>query len=464
MLKNQRTIKWKTKYSGIGLHTGNQSTITFLPAAPNSGVRFIRTDLPDKPVVMALIDYVVDISRGTTLKNGEAVVQTVEHVLAAVAGLQIDNIDIELNANEPPVGDGSAKPFVDVLMNAGFEEQNVPKNFLVVDETVSYKDEERDVEIVALPLDNFRITVMIDFQNPALGSQHTGLFSLEEEFVKEFARARTFCFLKEVEMLMDQGLIKGGTLDTAVVIVDEELSKSELQRLQKKLGIPGDVQLGDNGILNNVNLRFKNEPCRHKLLDLIGDLALVGAPIKAQILSARSGHKANIEFAKKLRTLYEKQQFTKKYQVAPKTGVVFDINAIQRILPHRHPFLLVDKIIELDVGKRIVGIKNVTNNESFFQGHFPGHPIMPGVLIIEAMAQVGGILLLNEVENPESKLVYFVGINNAKFKNPVFPGDQILFELKLLTRRLGTYKMHGQAFVDGKLACEAEMTAMIVDR
>ncbi|GAF96029.1 unnamed protein product, partial [marine sediment metagenome] len=244
---------------------------------------------------MALIDYVADISRGTTLKNGEAVVQTVEHVLAAVAGLQIDNIDIELNANEPPVGDGSAKPFVDVLMNAGFEEQNVPKNFLVVDETVSYKDEERDVEIVALPLDDFRITVMIDFQNPALGSQHTGLFSLEEEFVKEFARARTFCFLKEVEMLMDQGLIKGGTLDTAVVIVDEELSKSELQRLQKKLGIPGDVQLGDNGILNNVNLRFKNEPCRHKLLDLLGDLALVGAPIKAQILSARSGHKANIE-------------------------------------------------------------------------------------------------------------------------------------------------------------------------
>jgi len=464
MLKNQRTIKWKTKYSGIGLHTGNQSTITFLPAAPNSGVRFIRTDLPDKPVVMALIDYVADISRGTTLKNGEAVVQTVEHVLAAVAGLQIDNIDIELNANEPPVGDGSAEPFVDVLMNAGFEEQNVPKNFLVVDETVSYKDEERDVEIVALPLDDFRITVMIDFQNPALGSQHTGLFSLEEEFVKEFARARTFCFLKEVEMLMNQGLIKGGTLDTAVVIVDEELSKSELQRLQKKLGIPGDVQLGDNGILNNVNLRFKNEPCRHKLLDLLGDLALVGAPIKAQILSARSGHKANIEFAKKLRTLYEKQQLTKKYQVAPKTGVVFDINAIQRILPHRHPFLLVDKIIELDVGKRIVGVKNVTNNESFFQGHFPGHPIMPGVLIIEAMAQVGGILLLNEVENPESKLVYFAGINKAKFKNPVFPGDQILFELKLLNRRLGTYKMHGQAFVDGKLACEAEMTATIVDR
>lgn len=464
MLKNQRTIKWKTQYSGIGLHTGNQSTITFLPAAPNSGIRFIRTDLPDNPVVMALINYVADISRGTTLKNEEAVVQTVEHVLAAITGLQIDNIDIELNANEPPVGDGSAKPFVDVLMNAGFEEQNVPKNFLVVDETVSYKDEERDVEIVALPLDDFRITVMIDFQNPALGSQHTGLFSLEEEFVKEFAQARTFCFLKEVEMLMDQGLIKGGTLDTAVVIVDEELSKGELQRLQKKLGIPGDVQLGDNGILNNVNLRFKNEPCRHKLLDLIGDLALVGAPIKAQILSARSGHKANIEFAKKLRTLYEKQQFTKKYQVAPKTGVVFDINAIHRILPHRHPFLLVDKIIELDVGKRIIGVKNVTNNESFFQGHFPGHPIMPGVLIVEAMAQVGGILLLNEVENPESKLVYFVGINNAKFKNPVFPGDQILFELKLLTRRLGIYKMHGQAFVDGKLACEAEMTAMIVDR
>jgi UDP-3-O-[3-hydroxymyristoyl] N-acetylglucosamine deacetylase/3-hydroxyacyl-[acyl-carrier-protein] dehydratase len=464
MIANQRTIKWKTHYSGIGLHTGNKSTITFLPAAPNSGIRFIRTDLPNRPVIPALIEYVVDISRGTTLKNGNAEVHTVEHILAAIAGLQIDNIDIEINGNEPPVSDGSSKPFVDVLLNAGFEDQNVPRNFLTVDETVSYKDESRGVEIVALPLNDYRVTVMIDFQNPALGSQHSGLFSLDEEFVREFAPARTFCFLKEVEMLKDQGLIKGGTLDSAIVIVDEELNPSELERLREKLSLQGKVELGSNGILNNIELRFKNEPCRHKLLDIIGDLALVGVPIKAQILAARSGHKANIEFAKKLRNLYDKQQLTKKYQVISKAGVVFDINAILKILPHRYPFLLVDKIIELDVGKRIVGVKSVTQNEPFFQGHFPGHPIMPGVLIIEAMAQVGCILILNEVENPESKLGYFAGINNAKFKNPVFPGDQIVFELWMLSHRLNTFKMHGEAYVDGKLVCEAELSAVLVNR
>ena len=464
MRTNQQTIKWKTQLSGVGLHTGNKSTVTFLPATPNSGVRFIRTDLPDNPTIPALIDYVNDISRGTTLKKGDAEVHTVEHVLSAIAGLQIDNIDIEINGNEPPVVDGSAMPFVEVLMNAGFEEQNTPRNFVTVDETVTYKDEDRGVEIVALPLDDYRITVMIDFNNPALGSQHSGMFSMEDEFVNEFAPARTFCFLKEVEMLKDQGLIKGGSLESAIVIVDEELDKKALRRLQNKLGIPGDIELGKTGFLNNVSLRFNNEPCRHKLLDVIGDLALVGAPIKAQILAARSGHKANIEFAKNLRKLFEKQEFTKKYQIDPKADVVFDINAIHRILPHRHPFLLVDKIIEMDIGKRIVGIKNVSGNEHFFQGHFPGHPIMPGVLVIEAMAQVGGILLLYEIENPETKLVYFAGINNAKFKNPVFPGDQILFEVDLVNSRMNTFKMHGKAYVDGKIVCEADLMSVRVDR
>lgn len=464
MITNQRTIKWKTQFSGVGLHTGNKSTVTFLPSAPNSGIKFIRTDLPNNPIIPSLIEYVVDISRGTTLQKGDAVVHTVEHVLAAVVGLQIDNLDIEINANEPPVGDGSAKPFVDVLINVGFEEQNVAKDFLIVDETVNYKDEERGVEIVALPLNDFRITVMVDFKNPALGSQHTGLFSLEEEFINEFAPARTFCFLKEVEMLADKGLIKGGTLDSALVIVDEKLSKAELERLQKKLGIKDKIVLGTNGLLNNVELRFENEPCRHKLLDVLGDLALVGAPMKAQILAARTGHKANIEFAKKLRKLYEKQKLTKKYQEAPKAGVVFDINAIQKILPHRYPFLMIDKVTELEIGKRIKGIKNVTINEPFFEGHFPGHPIMPGVLIVEAMAQVGGILLLNEEDNPETKLVYFAGINNAKFKKPVLPGDTIVFDLTMVNRRRAICKMHGEAYVDGKLVCEADLTAVIVDR
>ncbi len=463
-MEKQRTIKWKTEFSGTGLHTGNKSTITFKPSAPNSGIKFIRTDLPDRPSVPALIDYVTDIQRGTTLENGEAVVHTVEHVLAAISGLRIDNIDVELTTNEPPVGDGSAMPFVEALLNAGIEEQDMQKNYVIVDETINYKDVKRGVEIVALPLDDYRITVMIDFQNPALGSQHSGLFSMENEFVSEFAPARTFCFLKEVRSLNSSGLIKGGTLESALVIVDENLSPSEIKNLQKELSIPGDVTLGDNGILNNKELRFNNEPCRHKVLDVIGDLTLVGAPIKGQILAARTGHASNIELAKKLRKLYKKQQLTKKYQATPSSGIIFDINAIKKILPHRYPFLLVDKITELEVNKRIKGIKNVTGNEDFFIGHFPGEPIMPGVLIIEAMAQTGGIMLLNEAENPESKLVLFASIDNAKFKKPVKPGDQLVIEMKLLQKRKNIFRVGGAVYVDGNVVCEAEMKAVIADR
>jgi UDP-3-O-[3-hydroxymyristoyl] N-acetylglucosamine deacetylase/3-hydroxyacyl-[acyl-carrier-protein] dehydratase len=464
MLVQQRTIKQPVSISGVGLHTGSVSTMTFRPAPENTGIRFRRADIGGSPEVPANVDHVVDISRGTTIGIGDVRVHTVEHVMAALVGLQIDNVIVELDANEPPIGDGSAKPYVDVLMNAGFEKQDAPKDYLIIDQTVTYHNEAKGVDIVALPLDDYRITVMVDYNNPALGSQHSGLFNLEKEFATEFAPCRTFCFLHEVEMLHEAGLIKGGNLDNAIVIVDRELDGDEIKRITGKLGIEGAVILGNNGVLNNRSLHFKNEPARHKLLDMMGDLALIGVPLKAQILAARPGHASNIEFARMIRKLYQQKKLIRKFQHERKEGVIFDINAIKKILPHRYPFLLVDKIIDFKIDESVVGVKNVTTNEPFFEGHFPGQPVMPGVLIIEAMAQTGGILLLNGVENPGDKLVFFMSINNAKFRKPVIPGDQLVFELKMVSRKSRICLMKGKAFVDGSLVAEAELMASIIDR
>jgi len=469
MTELQHTIKKTVTYKGRGLHTGNDTVLTFKPAPENYGIKFVRVDLENHPEIAATIDNVkqdisIDSLRGTTIQLGEAEVHTVEHVLAAIVGLQIDNIRIEINSNEPPIGDGSVMPFVNKLLEAGVEKQNEPRDFVIVEEPISYRDEKRGIEFAALPTDDYRMTVMIDYKNPALGSQHSGLFSLEKEFITEFAPARTFCFLHEVESLIDQGLIKGGDLDTAVVFVDRELSNEDISNLKTKLGIDDNVKLGKSGVLNDKTLRFKNEPCRHKLVDLMGDLALVGVPIKAQLLAARPGHQSNIEFAKILRELYKKQKITRKYSDVSTKGVVFDINAIKKILPHRYPFLLVDKIIEFEPGKNITGIKSVTSNEDFFNGHFPGRPVMPGVLIVEAMAQVGGILLLKDGDDVDNKLVLFMGIDNVKFRRPVVPGDQIVMELTMLKARRSTFKMAGKAYVQGELVCEAEMMAAVVDR
>ena len=464
MLVQQRTIKRPCTITGVGLHTGVTTKMTFRPAPVGYGIKFRRVDFPDPQEIPALVDLVDEVARGTTLRLGDTKVHTVEHVLAALVGLQVDNVIIELDNIEPPICDGSSKEFVDALLKADFEVQDAPKDYLIIDQTVRYTDEKNGVDIVGLPTDDYRITVMIDYQNPALGSQHTGLFNLEKEFVEEFSSARTFCFLHEVEMLHAQGLIRGGSLDNAIVIVDRELPDKELKQLTKKLGITDSVVMGKNGILNEKPLRFKNEPARHKLLDVMGDLALIGVPLKAQILAARPGHSSNVEFAKKIRKLYLQKKLVKRYQFEKMEGVVFDTNALQKILPHRYPFLLVDKIVEFSLDEKIVGVKSVTGNEWFFQGHFPGRPVMPGVLIIEAMAQTGGVLLLNGLDNPDGKLAMFTSINNAKFRKPVVPGDQMIMEITMQARRPRLAQMHAKAFVGGALVAEADLSAAIVAR
>ena len=363
------------------------------------------------------------------------------------------------------MGDGSALPFVEVLLKAGIVEQDSPKDYLIIDKTITYRNPDKDIDIVVFPSDEFRITFMIDYKNPALGTQYTSMYSLHDEFATEYAAARTFCFLSEVEELWKSGLVKGGNLDNAVVIIDREMDKSELDDLRKLFGLGAEVNLGDNGILNGKKLRFYNEPVRHKALDLIGDLCLLGVPLKAHVMAARSGHEANVELVKIIRKEYKKKQIRSKYQgKTDGKGVFLDINAIHKILPHRYPFLLVDKIIDLVPQERVVGVKNVSVNEPFFQGHFPGRPIMPGVLIVEAMAQVGGILLLNTEVDPSSKLVYFTGIDNVRFRKLVVPGDALRFEVELVKNRRSMCKMAGRAYVSDELVCEAELMAAIVDR
>jgi len=460
----QRTIGAEVTMDGVGLHTGSLTSMTFKPAAENTGYRFVRADLAGSPVIPAIVDNVVEIARGTTLAVGEARVYTVEHVLAALVGMGVDNCTIELTSNEPPVGDGSSMPYVEMIQKAGIVEQQTVRNEIIIDEPIRYVDEQRGTEIVALPNDDFRVTVMVDYKNPALGSQHTGLFDMDKEFVTEFAPARTFCFLHEVVALHKQGLIQGGNLDNAIVIVDQEMSDEELRATLASMGVLGNAVLGTTGFLNNNALRYPNEPARHKLLDMVGDLALVGYRIRGQVLAALPGHAANIEFARKVRKKYEGKPSPRRFSTHA-ASTVFDANAILTMLPHRYPFLMVDRIVEFAPEQnKIIGLKNITSNEPQFMGHFPNRPIFPGVLIMEAMAQTGCLLLISKGVDPDSKLVVFTGMNNVKFRREVVPGDQLVMELEMTRFRFNICQLVGRAYVDGQLAAEAELQAAVVDR
>ena len=461
MQVQQHTIKKSVTISGVGLHTGIEANMTFVPAPENHGIKFQRIDLPGKPIVDADVDNVVDLSRGTSIEQSGARINTVEHTLAALVGLEIDNVLIQLDGPEPPIADGSSIQFVNILKEAGLKEQNAPRDFLEVTESVFHRELDRQVEMAALPLDDFRVTVMVDYNSPVLGSQHASLNDITQ-FESEIASCRTFCFLHELEMLYKNKLIQGGDLNNAIVVVDRVVKEGELDDLAKLFNKP-KVEVKTEGILNNVELRYKNEPARHKLLDVIGDLALVGKPIKAQILAARPGHAANIAFAKKLKkSILKGKANIPKYD--PNVPPVLDINDISGILKHRYPFLLIDKIIQLD-DKTVTGVKNVTANEHFFTGHFPNNPIMPGVLQIEAMAQIGGILVLNTVPDPENYWTYFLGVENFRFRKMVLPGDTIVFKNELIAPiKRGICKMNGKAYVGNTLVCEGSMTASIVKK
>lgn len=461
MADKQRTIKKAVSISGVGLHTGKPVTLTFNPAPENHWFKFQRTDLENQPIIDADADLVVDTSRGTTLEKNGARVHTTEHVLAALVGSGIDNCLIQVTGPEMPIMDGSSIKFMEILEEAGVVEQEAERGYFELTENLTYEDPNKKVEMLAVPQDEFRVTVMVDYGSEVLGTQHAGMYNLRE-FKKEIAPCRTFVFLRELETLLQHNLIKGGDLDNAIVLVDNELPEEKINYLRKVFNKP-NVEVKGRGVLNNTKLHFYNEPARHKLLDIVGDLALVGRPMKIHILAARPGHTGNVDFAKKLKALAKKQKAEKDYpKIDLNAPPLLNITDIMKILPHRQPMLLVDKIMELST-EHVIGVKNVTLNEEFFKGHFPDAPVMPGVLLIEAMAQCGGVLVLKTVPDPENYLTYFIKIDGVKFRQQVIPGDTVVFSLNLVTPiRRGICHMRGTAYVQNKPVMEAEMMAQIV--
>ena len=461
-MPNQHTISKPVSLKGVGIQTGQEVNLTFKPTKENQGYVFCRVDLPEKPLIEASINFVVNTDRGTNLDKNGIKIRTSEHVLAALVGMGIDNILIELDAPEPPIMDGSSKYFVEALKKAGIKKQDAVREEYVVKEPISYYDEDSGSDITVIPSENYEVTAMVDFGTKILGTQNATMKNISQ-FNDEFSNARTFSFLHEIEMLLDNGLIKGGDLNNAIVYVDKELSNETMLKLKKAFN-KEKLSVQSNGILDNLKLHYPNEAARHKLLDVIGDLALLGIRIKGKVIANKPGHYVNTMFAKHLSSIIKSE----KRNLAPKIDwskpPVMDVNQIKNIIPHRPPFLFLDKILEISKN-HIIGLKNVTMNEEFFNGHFPGKPIMPGVLQIEAMAQAGGVLILNTVPDPKNYLTFFAKIDNAKFKTPVVPGDTLIFKCQLLSPlRRGICHMKAQAFVDGKLTSEAELMAKIIKK
>jgi UDP-3-O-[3-hydroxymyristoyl] N-acetylglucosamine deacetylase/3-hydroxyacyl-[acyl-carrier-protein] dehydratase len=458
----QHTIKEELTIAGVGIHTGQAVSMRLKPAEPNTGINFQRVDLAEKPVIKADVDNVIETNRSTTLECNGARVSTIEHLMAALVGMQIDNVLIELDGEEVPILDGSSEPFVEALQKTGITQQSAPKIYYEIHHNITFTDEEKKVEMVALPYHEYRINTLIDFNSPVLGTQHADLKNISL-FNDQIASSRTFCFFHELEALLNNNLIKGGDINNAIVVVDRPVTDDQVERISK-IFKKHDVKVSEEGILNNLQLRYPNEPARHKLLDVVGDLALVGYAFKAHIIANRPGHASNVKFAKKIKDhikKYKHRQEVPKYD--PNQVPLLDIHAIERTLPHRYPFLLVDKIMEL-TDKHVLAIKNVTYNEPFFQGHFPGNCVMPGVLQVEALAQAGGILAIPR-DSEDQYDTYFLKIENCKFKQKVVPGDTLILKMELVSPiRRGICEMKGTIFIGDKVVTEAILVAQIVKR